>query len=153
MSEDYYEQLRKDPLYVSRADRAKANKAPSKSSSMGTMAEVRYPNAANREDLMSGIMDQDKDLVQGSFANLFYKPVTINGVNLKLEPVQPSIGTIVHGIDLSQDLKKESMVTFLRELWLERRVLLFRNQNHLSRQDMVDFAGYFGEKMGSWNRR
>ena len=62
MSEDYYEQLRKDPLYVSRADRAKANKAPSKSSSMGTMAEVRYPNAANREDLMSGIMDQDKDL-------------------------------------------------------------------------------------------
>ena len=145
MSEDYYEQLKKDPLYVSRADRAKANKAPSKSSSMGTMAEVRYPNAANREDLMSGIMEQDKDLVQGSFANLFYKPVTINGVNLKLEPVQPSIGTIVHGIDLSQDLKKESMVTFLRELWLERRVLLFRNQNHLSRQDMVDFAGYFGE--------
>ena len=124
MSEDYYEQLRKDPLYVSRADRAKANKAPSKSSSMGTMAEVRYPNAANREDLMSGIMDQDKDLVQGSFANLFYKPVTINGVNLKLEPVQPSIGTIVHGIDLSRDLKKESMVTFLRELWLERRLSL-----------------------------
>ena len=41
MSENYYEQLRKDPLYVSRADRAKANKAPSKSSSMGTMAEVR----------------------------------------------------------------------------------------------------------------
>ena len=145
MSEDYYEQLRKDQLYVSRADRAKANKAPSKSSSMGIMAEVRYPNAANREDLMFGIMDQDKDLVQGSFANLFYKPVTINGVNLKLEPVQPSIGTIVHGIDLSKDLKKESMVRFLRELWLERRVLLFRNQNHLSRQDMVDFAGYFGE--------
>ena len=38
MSEDYNEQLGEDPLYVSKADRAKANKAPSKSSSMGTMA-------------------------------------------------------------------------------------------------------------------
>ena len=72
MSEDYYEQLREDPLYVSRADRAKANKAPSKSSAMGTMAEVRFPNATNRKDLMSGIMDQDKDLVQGAFGNLYY---------------------------------------------------------------------------------
>ena len=82
---------------------------------------------------MSGIMDQEKDLVLGAFGNLYYKPVTRNGVYLKLEPVQPSIGTIVHWIDLSKDLKSQSMVTFLRKLRLERRVLLFRNQNHLSR--------------------
>ena len=87
MAKDVSDQIRQDPLYISRADRAKENKLPSKSASMGTMAEVRYPNAANRSDLISGILNQGKNLVQGSFGKLYYKPVTIIRIDLKLEPV------------------------------------------------------------------
>ena len=145
MSEEYYDALRKDPVYVSRTGRAKSNKAPSRSTSMGTIAQVRYPGGKNRSELQSGISEQDQDLVAGHFGNLFYKPISVGKVDLKLEPVQPSIGTIVHGIDLSRDLENPEMINYLRSLWLERRVLLFRNQHHLTRTGMVKFASHFGE--------
>ena len=67
------------------------------------------------------------------------------GIDLKLEPVQPSIGTIVHGLDLAADLNDPEMLAFLRGLWLERKVIAFRGQAHLSRQQMVEFARHFGE--------
>ena len=87
MAKDVFDRLRHEPLYISRTDRANENKSPSKSTPMGTMAEVRYPNAANRSDLISGILNQGKNLVQGSFGKLYYKPVTIIRIDLKLEPV------------------------------------------------------------------
>ena len=76
---------------------------------------------------------------------MHYKPVTVCGVDLKLEPLQPSIGTVVHGIDLAKDLAEPEMVAFLRNLWLERRVIMFRNQNHLTPRQQVEFASHFGE--------
>ena len=145
MSEEFYAALRRDPVYISRTQRAKSDKVPSKSTSMGTLAQVRYPNAKTRNQLAAGILEQDKDLVPDDTGRFYFKPVTVSNIELKLEPVQPSIGTIVHGIDLAKDLEDTHVVAFLRELWLERRVLLFRDQSHLTRQGMVEFVGHFGE--------
>ena len=137
-------QLANNPLYVSRAARALADKPPSRSSMLGTVAEVRFPGATSRREMMVGIQAQD-DLRPGDFGTVYYKPATVCGIAMKLEPVQPSIGTIVHGLDLATDLGDPEMVAFLRALWLQRRVIAFRGQAHLSRQQMVAFAEHFGE--------
>ena len=144
MAEPQDPQLATNPTYVQRAARAKADKPPSRSSPLGAVAQVRSPGSSRRE-MMDGILAQDRDLVPGNFGTVYYKPVTVCGIGLKLEPVQPSIGTVVHGIDLARDLDDPGVVTFLRELWLERRVIMFRNQAHLTREQMVAFAEHFGE--------
>ena len=136
-------QLADNPLYVHRAERANADKPPSPSTPLGAVAQVRAPGVASRRAMMDGIRAQD-DLVAGHFGTVYYKPANVRGIDLKLEPVQPSIGTIVHGLDLAQDLGDPEVVAFLRRLWLERKVLVFRGQEHLSRQQMVEFAERFG---------
>ena len=86
-----------------------------------------------------------KTLGEGHFGTVYYTPKTICCIDLKLEPLQQSIGTVIHGLDLATDLEDPEMVSFLRELWLQRRVLMCRGQTHLSRQEMVEFAEHFGE--------
>ena len=138
-------QLAENPLYLQRKGRADADKPPSRSTPLGAVAKVRFPGTSSRRQMMEGILAQDGDLVAGHFGTVHYKPVTVCGIDLKLEPLQPSIGTAVHGIDLATDLDDPEMVAFLRSLWLERRVVAFRGQNHLNREQMVAFAERFGE--------
>ncbi|MEM7019658.1 MAG: TauD/TfdA family dioxygenase [Pseudomonadota bacterium] len=132
-------------VYEKLAERAKANKPPTRSAALGAVAASRSPDANTHEEMRDSILAQDRELVAGNFGTVNYKPAYVCGIELKLEPLQPSIGTIVHGIDLATDLNNPEMVTFLRNLWLERRVIMFRDQNHLSREQMRDFAKHFGE--------
>ncbi len=138
-------QLANNPLYLQRRERADADKPPSRATALGAVASVRVPGISSRQEMMDGILAQDRDLVAGHFGTVHYKPVTVCGVELKLEPLQPSIGTAVHGIDLATAINQPDMVEFLRALWLERRVVAFRGQNHLTREQMVAFAECFGE--------
>lgn len=137
-------QLVDNPLYVRRAERAKANKPPARSTPLGAVAQVRAPGTGSRQEMMDGIRAED-DLVAGHFGTIYYKPVTVSGLEIKLEPVQPSIGTVVHGLDLAKDLEDPAVVAFVRDLWLERKVLMFRGQTHLRRPQIVEFAQHFGE--------
>mmetsp|Transcript_69686 Transcript_69686/g.215449 ORF Transcript_69686/g.215449 Transcript_69686/m.215449 type:complete len:336 (-) Transcript_69686:264-1271(-) len=68
--------------------------------------------------------------------------VTVDGVEMHLEPLSPSIGTVVHGVDLAA-LTPE-LRDFLRGLWLQRKALFFRGQSHLTRQQHVELAEQFG---------
>ena len=110
---------------------------------MGAVAQSRS-NGDARDAMAADLLAQD-DLETAQIGTMHYKPVTVCGVELKLEPLQPSIGTVVHGIDLAKDLDDPAMVSFLRNLWLERRVIMFRDQNHLTPRQQVDFASHFGE--------
>ena len=92
MSQPQDPQLATNPLYLRHAERAKADKPPNRSSPLGAVAQARFPSASRRE-MMDGILAQDRDLAPGSFGTVYYKPVTVCGIELKLEPVQPSIGT------------------------------------------------------------
>ncbi len=145
MADQIDSQLATNPLYQRLKERADADKPPSRSNPLGAVAHARFPDAQSRSDMVNRIMDQDGDLEIGYFGAVRYKPVEICGIQLKLEPLQPSIGTMVHGIDLATDLEDQKMVSFLRDLWLERRVIGFRNQGHLTREQMVEFALRFGE--------
>ena len=138
-------QLIDNALYRERAKRAHEGKAPAASNPLGAVARSRVGGAVDRDAILAKIKAEDDELVAGSFGTVYYRPVTVAGVDLKLEPLLPSIGTAVHGIDLAVDLDKPGMVAFLRALWLERRVIVFRGQAHLSREQMVTFAEHFGE--------
>ena len=88
---------------------------------MGVVAALREPKSRDRKSVAEGIRDQDKGLIVGQLGPSSHKAVDIYGLNLKLEPVSPSMGTIVHGINLETDCKKPEVFEFLRNLWLERR--------------------------------
>ncbi|MYD43176.1 MAG: TauD/TfdA family dioxygenase [Gammaproteobacteria bacterium] len=138
-------QLLENPLYAKRTERARADKPPSRSTPLGAVAASRFPNTTSRKVLEQHILDEDEALVAGSFGTVWYKPVNVKGIDLKLEPLQPSIGTVVHGLDLARDLDDPDVVAFIRQLWLERHVVAFRNQSHVTREQMVSFVEHFGE--------
>ena len=112
---------------------------------MQVVARTRAPAVEDLSQIVQAIRAQDAGLQTGQFGTVIFKSTTVSGVDLKLEPLQPSIGTVVHGIDLAQVIDNPSMIQFLRELWLERRVIMFRGQEHLTREEMVRFAECFGE--------
>ena len=112
MGEPQDRQLADNPLYAQRSERAKEDKPPSRSTPLGAVAEARAPGATSRHAKLENILAQDRDLVAGHFGTVYYKPVTVCGKDLKLEPLQPVIGTAVHGLDLAIDLEDPSMVDF-----------------------------------------
>jgi len=59
-----------------------------------------------------------------------------------LEHIQPTIGTVVHGLDLREDLAPAT-VAFLRRLWLARKVIFFRDQP-LTPEQHIRFGRHFG---------
>lgn len=125
-------------------DQATARRLP-RTTPMGMVAATRYPDIDDRKAVANGIRALDADLVRGSLGPAAYKPARVCGIELKLEPLSPALGTVVHGIDLDRDLEHAEMVRFLRELWLQRRVIMFRDQQHLTRDGLIRFARSFGE--------
>ena len=120
-------------------------KTLSKGTPMGVVAALREPKSRDRKSVAEGIRGQDEGLIVGQLGPSSHKDVDIHGLKLKLEPVSPSMGTIIHGVNLDTDCKKPEFVEFLRNLWLERRVIMFRGQENLSRDGLIEFAECFGE--------
>lgn len=117
----------------------------SRATPMGRVAAARFPELGDRKTMANGIRAQDADLIAGTLAPAVYREVQVGGIALQLEPLAPALGTIVHGIDLERDLEDSVVVQFLRTLWLERRVIMFREQQHLTRDGLIRFAEHFGE--------
>ena len=150
---DFKNILDKNQIYTElKAQAEKLNRPVSRQNPLGAVAAARSPDATTRSERAMDIRAQDEGLVRGYIQKSWYKPVTINGIELKLEPLQPSIGTIVHGIDLATDLSDE-MVAFLRNLWLDRKVIGFREQQHLTPLQMKAFAEKFGEVQARYGEK
>ncbi len=64
-------------------------------------------------------------------------------VKLDTVPLSPHIATEIRGLDLAKPLDGATIAA-LRRLWLDRAVLLFRGQT-FTQEDLLRFAGYFGE--------
>jgi taurine dioxygenase len=147
--------LETNPAYAKLVEQArKENMPPPQTNPLGAVAAARFPHAKTRTDRAAAIRTEDDGLLVGHFGTIRYKPVQVGTVELKLEPLQPSIGTVVHGIDLATDLDRNpDMVRFLRQLWLERKVIMFRNQNHLTPLQMKAFANHFGEVQAKYGEK
>lgn len=145
--------LEKNSLYAELKEQARTlNRPVSRQNPLGAVAAARSPGATTRSEQAAAIRAQDTGLVQGYIQKTWYKPATVSGIELKLEPLQPSIGTVVHGIDLARDLDDE-MVAFLRQLWIDRKVLGFRDQLHLTPRQMKAFAEKFGEVQARYGEK
>ena len=112
---------------------------------MGVVAAIRQPDADDRAAAADGIRNQDAGLVPGANLPATHSISKVCGIELKLEPLTPSIGTVVHGIDLDKDLNKPGVVDYLRNLWLDRKVIMFRGQEHLTKDGLIEVAEHFGE--------
>jgi taurine dioxygenase len=65
-----------------------------------------------------------------------------NRMDVSLEHLGITLGTVIHGLDLKQKLDAEQ-VAFVRNMLLERKVIFFRDQN-LTEDEQVDFGRCFG---------
>lgn len=64
-------------------------------------------------------------------------------MQLDIIPLTSAIGAEIRGIDLGQEQSVDSIAA-LRAAWLDRQVLLFRNQR-ISPEQHIRFSRYFGE--------
>ena len=64
-------------------------------------------------------------------------------LGLSLEHLSPSIGSVIHGIDLRKPASPE-MVAAIRKTLVDRKVVFFRDQD-ISTENHLDFARNFGE--------
>jgi taurine dioxygenase len=69
--------------------------------------------------------------------------MTISQIELEVQPLSPTIGAEIHGIDCATDLDDET-VAAIRRVWLERLVVFFPDQ-HLNDESQIAFARRFGE--------
>lgn len=71
------------------------------------------------------------------------KPAGEEGMeHIMLEPIAPSIGTVIHGVDCANLSDEE--VGLIRRVWLQRKVVFFRNQGHLTDADFDRLSRRFG---------
>ncbi len=61
---------------------------------------------------------------------------------MQVSSISPSLGSIINGLDLSQDLS-DNLISDLRTLWLERQVLVIRAQA-LCPSQYISIAQKFG---------
>ena len=64
-------------------------------------------------------------------------------LNLELEHLGITLGTIVSGFDLKKPLD-DPLISCLKQIFLERKVIFFRNQE-VNQDQLARFAKYFGE--------
>jgi alpha-ketoglutarate-dependent taurine dioxygenase len=69
--------------------------------------------------------------------------IGITPAAIGIAPITPAVGAVVEGVDLRKRLDTET-VRRLRETWLDRGVLFFRNQD-ITEQQLEAFIGYFGK--------
>ncbi len=62
---------------------------------------------------------------------------------LRVEPLTPGIGAVIHGIDLARPT--DTQVDHVREIFLARKVVFFRDQGHISSDEQMAFAKRFAD--------
>ena len=67
----------------------------SRGTPMGVVAAARHPTPDDRKTVADSIRAQDADLQSGNLEPTVYKTTEVGGIKIKLEPVSPSLGTIV----------------------------------------------------------
>lgn len=69
---------------------------------------------------------------------ILYGDDEIKNAGLTVEPLSPTIGTVIHGIDLANPT--DAQVEQVQRLYLSRKVVFFREQGHITREEHIAFA-------------
>lgn len=60
---------------------------------------------------------------------------------LAVEPVSPGVGAVIHGVDMANPT--DAQVRHIWRLLMDRKVVFFRDQGHITRDDHIAFAKRF----------
>ena len=76
---------------------------------------------------------------------------SLAAAGLTVEPQSPSIGTVIHGIDLAAPT--DAQVAQVWRLLMARKVVFFRDQGHISRAEHAAFAERFADVGHAYGRQ
>lgn len=62
---------------------------------------------------------------------------------LSIEPVSPGIGAVIHGVDMASPT--DAQVKQIWRLLMERKVVFFRDQGHITREEHIAFGRRFAD--------
>ena len=62
---------------------------------------------------------------------------------MSFEPLSPSIGSVIHGVDLAN--LTAGQADAIQAALIDRRVVFFRDQQHVTTAQLAEFARHFGE--------
>jgi taurine dioxygenase len=128
-------QVRTDGWVGGRADTWRGHYQENPASRAGANTERLLADEAYAAEVANSIRERDDALLHGGGP--------VEGSGLTVEPLSPSIGAIVHGIDLASPT--DAQVTAIWNLILERKAVFFRGQGHITRDQHIEFAKRFAD--------
>lgn len=107
---------------------------------------VRHPSRLAQNPRAAAIANSGDDRSGQAASTTIARDIRVTQhpglAHLHLEDLSPTIGTVVHGVDMAATSDEE--VHALYQLLLTRKVIFFRDQ-HCAETEHIDFARRFGE--------
>jgi len=129
-------QDRTDGWVGGRADTWRGHWQENPASRAGADARRMVDDETYAADVAKTIRDRDASEAHAGDAPLASKSLT-------LEPLSPGIGVIIHGIDLASPTEAE--VTDVWNILMGRKVVFFRDQGHITRDQHIQFGKCFAK--------
>ena len=101
-------------------------------------------NPASRGDADARRMAADEDYaaqVAGKLRERDAALLEVGDTGLSIEPLSPGIGAVVHGVDMADPTAAQ--VNHIWRTLMERKVVFFRDQGHITRDEHIAFGKRF----------
>ena len=122
-------QTRTDGWVGGRADTWRGHYHDNPASRVGADARRMAADDAYAAEVAEKIRDSDRAIARGG---------DLTDAGLTAEPLSPGIGVVVRGIDMADPT--DLQVSAIRRLLMERKVVFFRDQGHVSRAQHAAFG-------------
>ena len=129
-------QGRTDGWVGGRADTWRGHWQENPASRAGADARRMVEDETYAAGVAQTIRDRDTSIAHAGSAPLASAGLTV-------EPLSPGIGVIVHGIDLASPT--DAQVAEVWNLLMERKVVFFRDQGHITRDQHIEFGKCFAK--------
>lgn len=129
------QQVRTDGWVGGRADTWQGHYQENPASRAGADAHRMSKDKAYAGDVANALRNSDEAVLRGDEA--------LVSAGLTVEPVSPGIGAVIHGINMAQPT--DAQVAQIWRLILERKVVFFRDQGHITRDEHLAFGKCFAD--------
>ncbi len=134
-------QTRADGWVGGRADTWPGHYRENPASRAGADARRMAEDGSYASDVAEALRGKDEASANGAVAD----------AGLTLEPLSPGIGMVVHGADLARPT--QAQVQQIWHLLMERKVVFFRDQGHITREEHVAFGKRFADVGMAYGRQ
>jgi len=129
-------QARKDGWVGGRADTWRGHWQENPASRAGADAHRMVKDETYAAEVAQTIRDRDTAVFDAEEA-------VLASSGMKVEPLSPGIGVIIYGIDLAGPT--DAQIADVWSLLMERKVVFFRDQGHITRDQHIEFGRRFAK--------